>query len=245
MVHHNWYDYQKRLGSSEWHQLFADNTNDPRLSLTWRERFADISQKGVDVYSFYSRGEDVLGTHAGDPGLFEAVSNSLLNEGRYSWAFQEKWKGRAPYDGYGGTTLMGWAFNSGYYVLSDKTSANSISGDQLKTITFFRKPQTGELGGDLFENIVSVEYVDQHKDELLAKALPSLTLPTGGFEGEDMFDYVFLGEDNVFDMNSSKFKDDNTWPRYSLDWRHSDIKKVAFPHVYRVFEKAASNGGLK
>jgi hypothetical protein len=237
MVHPAWYGYKKRLGSSEWHQLF-NTTDDPRLSLTWRDRFADISEKSVDVYSFYSRGEDVLGTHSGDPGFFEAVGNAVLNGGRYSWAFQEKWKGRAPYDGYGGTTLMGWAFNSDYYVLSDKTAANTIPGEQLKTIPFFRKPQAGMLGSELFEAKVSSEYVSMQRNELLAKALPALTLPTGGLEGRDMFDYVFIGENNVFDMDAQV----GEWPRVNKEWRHSDIKKVAFPYVFSAFKIMVEKG---
>ncbi|GAB6082582.1 hypothetical protein JCM30471_14960 [Desulfuromonas carbonis] len=237
MVHPSWYEYQKRLGSSEWHQLFND-TDDPRNKLTWRERFADITQKGVNVYSFYSRGEDVLGTHLGDPGLFEAVGNALLNEGRYSWVFQEKWKGRAPYDGYGGTTLMGWAFNSSYYVLSDKFAASSIPASQLKTIPFFRKLQSGELGSSLFEDSVSAEYVDQCRGELLAKAFPALTLPVGGAFGGDMTSDEFL--DYAFDMNGEDFKDSLSWPESrgeDKNWKHSDLKKVAYPFNYRVFEK--------
>jgi hypothetical protein len=96
------------------------------------------------------------------------------------------------------------------------------------------------LGSELFENIVSAKYVDQHRDELLAKAFPALTLPTGGIEGEDMFNYVFLGENNVFDMNGVDFKNNLNWPEVrgeDRNWKHSDLKKIAFPFTYKIFEK--------
>lgn len=242
MVHPAWYDYQKRLGASEWYHQFIE-TNDPRSILTWRNRFANINRQGINLYSFYSQGEDVLGTHEGDPGLFEAVGDALLHDARHSWAFQEKWKGRAPIDGYGGTTLMGWGINSAYMAIlmsGDKTMADAIENSRLITEPFFLKPQVSELGGELFENTVSLGYVALHRDELLAMGIPALTLPAGGIQGGDMIFRSFLSSDRLFNINGVLFKNGNNWPTErgeDKNWKHSDLKKVALPFGYKAFTK--------
>jgi len=241
MVHTDWYGYQKRLGASEWHRLFNGAT-DSRFGLTWMDRFEGIN--GINLFSFYSQGEDVLDTHEGNIGTLEVASDTLLNAGRHSWAYQEKWKGRAPVNGLGGTTTMGWGFNlnDGYSFLGHHVQpsvANTYDSQIFKSAPFFLKDPSK---GHLFTQNIGVVTDEAERNEILSNQIPALTLPTGGREGGDMFRK--LTNDRVFDMNGQKYK--NGWPsvRNNEDWRHSDLKNIAYPYVHRVFEKIKQEGGL-
>jgi len=149
--------------------------------------------EGINYYSFFSTGDEVLATYAGESPDFQVTSpiNSLA---RYSWVLQEKWKGQdLPF---GSTDLMGWGFNQNSYQTSVAVNetipwsseiANSqIRNEQLVIQPFFRKPSVGQLGYALFDSTVIGAYVESIRDELLALALPSLTLVTGGWLGEDI-----------------------------------------------------------
>ena len=255
MVHPDWQGYQKRFAASEWYQLFS--SNDPRRMLTWRNRFTDMPA-GVNYYSFYSTGEDVLATHIGTPGLFQAISNAIFHNSRYSWAFQEKWKGRAPLDGLGGTTTMGWGFNyedalynptTGDTVdgatmsqvhLDPVTANNTISDTLLKSKPFFRKKVPDNISPTVFDEGVNVNLqLDFGFERLLAKAIPALTLPTGGWRGGDVTTNGFISKNQAIDMNNPLDKNGN-WPSNrkndgDFNWKHSDIKEVAYTFIYNIF----------
>ncbi|ALC17509.1 hypothetical protein DSOUD_2771 [Desulfuromonas soudanensis] len=252
MVHSNWHGYDKRLGSSEWHQLFG--ADDSRRTLTWRSRFANLPES-INYYSFYSSGDEVLATYTGEsPDIqFPDVWNSNLR--RYAWVLQEKWKGRdLPF---ASTDLMGWGFNQNNYRTTEivdgglpethpwfPTIANSlVHNDQLLTEPFFRKPGAGQLGHLLFEPTFDEEYVKGVRDQLLALVLPSLTLVTGGWLGED------IQRDRRFSLfvNMNDPSKKNDWPSnrgLDKDWKHSDIKDVAYVFSKEIFKQIVENGGL-
>jgi hypothetical protein len=79
------------------------------------------------------------------------------------------------------------------------------------------KPESGNPGAGLFHNPVNL--TSEERNELLARGLPALTLPTGGHEGGNMFRK--LTEDRVLDMNSTI----GEWPsdRESVEWLHNDL----------------------
>ena len=254
MIPSEWFGYDKRLGSSEWHQLFG--SDDPRRKLTWRKRFADLPD-GINYYSFYSTGEDVLATYAGEtPDIhFPDIWNSDL--GHYSWVLQEKWKGCNFL--LGSTDLMGWGFNLNHYQTTTTANdeqteaspwspegANSqIQNGQLQTEPFFKKPTAGEVGSLLFEPSVNADYVNSVRDELLALALPSLTLPVGGWQGGDVITNGFIKEYRKIDMNDPLKK--NGWPEsrgLDSNWKHSDIKDVGFVFSKEILKIIVEDGGL-
>jgi hypothetical protein len=242
------FNYDKRLGSSEWHQLFS--VDDPRRTLTWRNRFANLPG-GIKYYNFYSTGEEVLATYAGElPDIhFPDFWNSEL--GRNSWVLQEKRKGRnLPL---GSTNVMGWGFNQNNYqtteILDDGLTdthiwppaiANSqIRNEQLLSVPFFLMRSAGQLGNRIFESTVGAAEVNGVRDELLSLALPSLSLVTGGWKGGDVVINGFIKEDRKIDMNDPLKR--NGWPYVrendgDLDWKHSDIKDVAYSFTYRIFD---------
>jgi hypothetical protein len=52
-----------------------------------------------------------------------------------------------------------------------------------------------------------------------------------------------LGQENNLDMQT-EFKDG--WPaeRQNEDWRHSDLKKIAYPFIFRLFDSFVELGQL-
>lgn len=82
-----------------------------------------------------------------------------------------------------------------------------------------------------------------HGNQLLAEMFPARTLPVGANRAS-----VFApvgGADRNLDM-PELYKND--WPAErgnDSDWRHSDVKDVAYTFVYRVFEKFTTLGGLE
>src|SRR5208282_5357925 len=117
MICSTWQSYSNRLYASHWWQLF---TNDYRSTLTWSNRLANL--RNVDVYNFYSSGEEVLREDPADPpaGVLGGGLSELLNYwiegvpfGTYAWVWQEKGKGTSAHDWFIGSTHGGWKFS--YY----------------------------------------------------------------------------------------------------------------------------------
>jgi hypothetical protein len=228
MVHPNWYGYQKRLGASEWHTLFDDT--DYRSSLTWRNRFASLPDE-ITYYNFYSSGEEVLDTHTGDPSLIDIVTDGV---GRYAWALQEKLKGVMGTGLVLGSSYGGWGFNLEYYVLPDKSAANVLPTEGLKTIPFFRLGSATELA-----ETSGSQYAHDNQTKLLAEAFPALTLPAGGWEGGRTASDESFPKENVIDMQTAFTKSE--WPderggNAKKKWLHSDLRNVAYTYIYKIFE---------
>jgi hypothetical protein len=76
--------------------------------------------RNVDVYNFYSSGEEVLRWDPADPpaGVLSGALSEVLNFwiegvpfGTYAWVWQDKGKGTAAHDWFIGSTHGGWKFN--------------------------------------------------------------------------------------------------------------------------------------
>jgi hypothetical protein len=225
MVHPDWYGYQKRLGATEWYTLF--DTYDDRNKLTWRNRFADLPN-GINYFNYYSSGEEVLDTHLGDPGLIDIVKDG---QGRYAWALQEKLKGAMSTSWVLGSSYGGWELNSGYYMFLDKSAANVLPADKLKTIPFFRLGSAAELA-----ETNGSQYAHDNRPKLLAEAFPSLTLPAGGPDGMRLDNFAF-GKIKALDMQSTF---PNGWPkerenRDDYRWLHSDMRELSYVFISELF----------
>jgi hypothetical protein len=239
----------------------VDGEQDNRYYLTWRNRFGELPTDKVNVFSFYSTGEDVLASFAGNGPTFKQIITGDF--GRNSWVIQEKWKGRWPFDHYGGSKLMGWGFNYEDYfnwtdwntdgeVDIDETSflsptvANSqVNTDDLRTKPLFRKISDGQEEANLLvPGREGSEYAFNNRSRLLGLAIPALTAPTGGWKGEAMLTGEFLDRNNVINMNNLK----NGWPEVRgtiKNWLHSDIRNVAFPFINITIKEIVARGGLQ
>jgi hypothetical protein len=257
MIHKDWVNYKQSLWPSEWHQLFAnDDPPDNRAKLTWRGRFKD-RPANTTYYNFYSSGEEVLGTLPFNTPITQIIVDEAQQLGVYAWAVQEKLKGSNPIPiDLIGSSMGGWGFNPDdeeYYLTKldvygyvlpvpiPASDANLIDENVLKTRPFFKKGPDPDL---YWPGITGSTYAANNKNQLLADAVPALTLPVGG-----NFTSIFgPANTNNFDMQS-RFKNDNKeWPLLrgkDKNWFHSDLKNVSYPFVYNLFDAFVSLGGLK
>lgn len=91
---------------------------------------------------------------------------------------------------------------------------------------------------DLTDNTKGSDVAQQHLNTLLSEMFPASTLPTGSQK------LSRLGAAANIDMQTSL---KTGWPadRGILDWKHSDIREVAYPFVHRAFEAMVQLGDLK
>ena len=82
-----------------------------------------------------------------------------------------------------------------------------------------------------------------YRDQLLAEMVPARALPAGANRVEA------LGDRGSFDMKAQFITDPERWPRdedpdLGREWRHSDVKTVAYSHLYGLFDKMKTLGEL-
>jgi hypothetical protein len=263
MIHPEWLQYSHQAYAAEWYKLFMQG--DGRRSLTWRGRFGTL---GPNVFNFYSSGEEVLAQHPntlGDPSIFDiAYTRDGFYLGKYAWSLQEKLKGRIrelqsfPILG---SVYGGWGFTQNIGHPPHTPSAAEVATTEDSS---FQTQPIFDPGFDLIEHspgprepsgYVSVEphgpawivdLVDptkgsnvaaSHRNTLLAEMFPATTLPIGS-----TFQPSF-GQENNFDMQT-EFKEG--WPaeRQNEDWRHTDLKQVAYPFIFHLFDTFVQLGKL-
>jgi hypothetical protein len=208
--------------------------------LTWRNYFSSLN---TTKYNYRSSGEEVLETH---PCFVTPtfVDLETIRYGRWTWALQEKTKGRN--EVIGGTDAGGWGFNPYWYVtdISGKKvprlpgQTQDIADDdvRLRTEPFFRKGFPSIL--PLYQYPPGTKLTDKSEYGLLATFVPSRTLP--------------IGANNISTMSNIDINNLKTgWPQERIQsdwrerWRHSDLKTVAYVFTYKLFDDMVPKGGLK
>ena len=263
MIHSEWVPYANRLYSHDWHGLFS--TGDGRSALTWTNRLSNF--RSVDVYNFFSTGEEVLRECTTDPptsvlgGIWTEVYGYLAHQlpfGCYGWAWQEKAKGRSASDLFVGSTHGGWQFNfwsdafyttngEGLRVFMSPSDTSSLTASQLQTNSFFNfksayhtHPDSALLGAN------GSTYAQANRDRILSDAIPALTLPVGANHVAKLAPTG--GTDENFDMNV--LYKHNGWPlertsTEDLKWHHSDFRQLAYTFSYQLFDDFVNLGNLK
>lgn len=252
MIHSDWWPYTNRLYASEWFRLFA--AGDHRSTLTWSNRLADVP--ATDIYNFYSSGEEVLRTHTGTmPDLAGLAAQQIIDMFWNSsppqvrvWVYQEKLKGRSPFNHVLGSTHAGWGFNRSYDNPTNgahmtPAEAAQLTDNQLRFIPFFDR--SADL--DLFTLESGSAYAQANRNRLLADAIPALTLPIGANSVTSLD--VQAGAQRNFDMQT-EFR--NNWPLTRPNtgpeagkWYHSDFREVAYTFTWKLFDKLANEGNLR
>jgi len=257
----NWLAYYQQLWASEWYNLWTNT--DARSTLTWNNRLGNLGS--VDIYNFYSSGEDVLRDYPGNPpsSLFTLFGEELVGYifgddlGTYVWAWQEKNKGLMSGNSILSSNHGGWRFNAAAlnpksYTAYTVDMANAIPPSQLQTNAFF------DFGWHTFgsnhpdydhlqvTDSSGSDYAVANRNRILSDAIPALTLPIGANYVTNL-DNTGLGTRN-FDMQANY---ENSWPPARLEttegnnWHHSDLVNVAYPFTSGLFNAIVNAGNLK
>ena len=156
----DWRQYALRLRANHWHELF--DSDDARRDLTWKGRFASIT----NAINYYSVGEDVLNNSDG--------TEQSLFASDYAWANQEMRKGVWP--AYlPGNNEAGWSFNAAY---EDDDSMTPTSLATLPDSTLKQIPVFGEFD-DMSICTTNLVLNVPAKNQLLADAIPAESYAAG------------------------------------------------------------------
>jgi pimeloyl-ACP methyl ester carboxylesterase len=150
---------------------------------------------------------------------------------------------------------------SPYWSTANTTSANTTSLNYAKTSPFFNNGWAlfdNDLGGttlgtiphtndyrNLFDpspgGLATLPYYQLNR--FLAEAFPALSLPAGA-NSVNAVAPSGLGNpgDRNFNMPAKFVPDETHWPRQPVvggipDWFHSDMKAVAYPYLYPLYDK--------
>jgi pimeloyl-ACP methyl ester carboxylesterase len=268
MIHPEWMDsgYANRLYASAWYNLFPPG--DGRNGLGWAGRLANLGN--VDVYNFYSSGEEVLREHTGAvPSLggllLDTAARSIFGgapASAFVWALQEKEKGRTLFDAVLGSSHGGWGFNNDdpnytWFITGgdggqervrlDAASAAALPTEQLQTNAFFDM----HYDTALFTIASSGStYAQANRNRILADAIPALTLPVGANAVTNLD--VRAAAQRNFDMQALY---ESGWPSGRPlrqvgatapgEWWHSDFHRAAYTFTYKLYSTLVTDGNLK
>ncbi len=254
MIYSTWTGYTNRLYASDWYQLFP--ANDARNTLSWNNRLGNL--RNVDVYNFYSSGEEVLRTSTNDPPA--SVLNKLLTQatynfwdgfpfGSFTWYWQEKGKGTCSQDWFLGSTHGGWQFSPVYNDPFGDHMSNSVASllpsSELQTNSFFNfnsfdyiaHPDAALLGSG------GSAYAQANRNRILSDAIPAMSLVAGA---NPITILNQPGQPHNIDMVTLE----NGWPQgrtvpENNKWHHSDFHEVAYTFTYHLFDQFVTTGNLK
>ena len=74
------------------------------------------------------------------------------------------------------------------------------------------------------------------REKVLADGIPAESNAAGG---DNQYGGYNMSANRLGDYDQGK------WPRSGNDWKHSDIKNIAYSFNYNVFMKIVSDGGLQ
>lgn len=262
MIPTTWQQYSNRAFASDWWQLFTNG--DARSTLTWSNRLGNLGT--VDIYNFYSPGEEVLREDTDDPpsGILGGGVTQLINYygasvpfGTYVWVWEEKGKGNAAHDDFISSTHGGWRFQVNQLGNPDPVppdTANTLPNSTLQQVPIFTFGSYYDRINGAFPDLTMTNtdgsastYAQAHHDRILSDAVPALTLPVGA-------NYVAFFDERAADTRNfnvqSKFE--TGWPiaRFTSEeknnnWHHSDYDCVAYPFAHSLFDEIVSDGNLK
>lgn len=172
------------------------------------------------------------------------LNKQPLPERIQAWVNQEMRKGTELIWLGPGNAEGGWGFN-GHYQNLIVAEANALTEAQLMAEPFFANFDNPDIHGPLGSDILLDGQADIRDSalyrQLLADAIPALSHPVGR---KPLENNVVGGNVDYMDRTQEVFRDDE-WPRDKNEWRHSDLKNVAYPFVYRSFESIIEAGDLK
>ena len=245
MVDSDWANVTNAYRAANWHGLFG--ADDFRSSLSWKGRFSGIT----NAVNCYSDTENVVGN----------IDTNKSLVGQTVWVIQELLKGSSLLHGLNAWPWFdvecegGWGVNS-YYALNPtyyldgfKTNVNSLVREDVIThplFTPFRAESDAMHSTNRFA-VADADYRYTLRARFLGDAIPAESFAAGanriGDENNQVMGNISLMDDCM--ANEDKWpvdrrdeNDDNV-----LLWHHSDWKNLAYPFVYRLFDKIKENNG--
>ena len=220
-----WHAYPTLSWSANWFRWFADDADDARGRMGWPGRFAAALGNAVEVFNYYSSGDDVFKELATVPSRLDGVTVSLE---MYCWQKQETLKGG---NCLAGTAYGGWGF---HMMLGDVFYSPMTAADAVADGSVTNNPVFNHGFAPMLDSSASLD--DQRL--ALSKYVPAVSSPVGG-------NPVGRIENNI-DMNTiDGVPRPNDWGRGSPDWQHSDMKDMAYFYVYKLYEQLMQKGNLK
>jgi hypothetical protein len=253
----DWPPYTNRLYASDWYKLFP--STDARSTLFWNNRLGNLGD--VDVYNFYSSGEEVLRTYTNDPP--SSVLGKVLTQvtdfwpfgipfGTYTWYWQEKGKGTCSQDWFLGSSHGGWQMNynppylyssNGLPAFTSPAQALAIPNSQLMTNAFFNLSSTNWGTADLaLYGPSGSAYAAANRNRILSDAIPALS-EVAGANPVPSFD-----NNHNLNMNTPQFQNGWSIGRTGGEvgkWHHSDFVQMAYTFTYKLFNQFVTTGNLK
>lgn len=219
-----------------WHELFDCDKydGDMRRRLTWKNRFGKIP----NAINCYSATEDVLA----NIGNENKLGTSKLGG---DWVKQELFKGCTVWRAANGifpnhvNIEGGWGINS-YYTVNPRyylmgwglitISINGLSNEQMIEHPVFTPLRKNKAQMHSLEpyKVTSFEVERELNNRFLADAIPAMSFAAG--------------RNKISDMTNVEFVDlcgKDIWPRENFEWRHSDLKNIAYCYVKGLYKMIA------
>jgi chitodextrinase len=243
MTEHKWKTLDSGLFASNWHKVFNATPSDHRNELTWKKRFMDVLRL-TPTYNFYSPGEDVVENPEWDsPSLLNIILTQGFNVTRGAWVTQEFIKGAGLSNpaavGFFSRIQGGWGL--------------SIYADQLNNapLDLAHEPYFGYFlehalfGSDPVQaSVFAAQKMVQY--DLLARGIPALSFAVAANQLTPLAAPL-----RNFDMED-KGRTANLWPSEGHTanasagrWLHSDLRNVALPFVYKLYDEMIALGSLR
>ena len=244
--------------AANWYTWFTNNVNDARGKTGWAGHFAPLLERqGLSVYNFYSSGDEVFAENSSTPGLTTGVFHwptldlewpffhLNLELDAFPWQKQEVFKGVNA----AGSLSAGWGFhcwttnmnNETVWVRYSAAGANAMVSDgSIVTNAVFDRGVSA-----MFSSTIS----DYDKADILAFHIPAVSSPAGKVEVIGSHQDVA----NDFNLNDGAYRA-NDWGRPKpsgypenelMPWLHSDIKNMAYYHVYPAFTNIVGKGEMR
>ena len=253
----DWNGYDSLSWAANWYTWFTNDVNDARGKIGWAGHFAPLlNRQGLDVFNFYSSGDEVFAENSSAPGVATGVFHwptlnldwpffhLNLELDAFPWQKQEVFKGVNA----AGSLSAGWGFhcwptninNETVWIRYSAAGANAMVADgSIATNAVFDRGVSA-----MFSSTIS----DYDIADILAFHIPAVSSPAGKV--------AVFGDNDAIDMNVSCKA--NSWGRQGVDgedeqgqpittypWLHSDIKNMAYYYIYPAFTNMVEKGVLK
>ncbi|MBQ2632281.1 MAG: hypothetical protein IJG13_21590, partial [Kiritimatiellae bacterium] len=212
-------------------------TNVFRSSLSLRGRFAGIHNAVI----CYSETEDVLANPT-PHGLGGAWSKQELFKGTTAWHALNA----VPFLGLDVACEGGWGINATYAVnpyyyvpaygffanaMSDFTREEAI---ESPLFTPFKSETTAMHSTNLFV-VVDADNRSYLRAKFLGDAIPATSFAAGATAS------MHVGTDG--NITLPECNNPNVWPRSEGEWRHSDIRNVAYFYLAELYQRIVNSSG--